>query len=50
MREHHLHDAVRTSLENFGQFYYYDPKDNDSERQVDIIPLYSLINVNKNQL
>ncbi len=28
MRKRKLHEAVRTSLENFGQFIYEDPKDN----------------------
>lgn len=45
MRDHHLHDAIRTSLENFGQIYYYDAKDADAERHVDIIPLYALSNL-----
>ena len=28
MREKGLHEAVRCSLENFGEFDYPDPKDN----------------------
>lgn len=45
LREHSLTDAIRTSLENFGEFYYYDPKDNDAERHVKIVPLYALSNI-----
>lgn len=45
MRQHNLHNAIRSSLEPFGEFVYYDPKDHDSERHVDIIPLYALSNV-----
>lgn len=44
MRQHHLHDAVRSSLEPFGELIYYDLKDDDAERHVDIIPLYALSN------
>ncbi|MGM9694658.1 MAG: ATP-binding protein [Alloprevotella sp.] len=42
MRKYHLGEAVRTSLENFGQLYYYDPQADNSERHVSIIPLYAL--------
>ncbi|MBO4802775.1 MAG: ATP-binding protein [Bacteroidaceae bacterium] len=45
MRMRQLHQALRTSLENFGQFDYYDPKDNFEQRHVDIIPLYALSNI-----
>lgn len=45
MRKRDAHDAIRTSLENFGQIYYYDTEDNDKERHVDIVPLYALSNV-----
>ena len=45
MRMRKLHQAIRTSLENFGQFDYYDPKDNFEQRHVDIIPLYALSNM-----
>lgn len=45
MRMRKLHDAIRTSLENFGQFNYDDPKDNFERRHVDIIPLYALSNL-----
>lgn len=45
MRERGLHSAVRASLENFGQLYYYDKKDGDTERCVDIVPLYALSNL-----
>lgn len=42
LREHRLHDAIRTSLENFGQLYYYDRECDNEERHVEIIPLYAL--------
>ncbi len=42
MRLRGLHEAVRTSLENFGQFEYYDPSDEFAERKVNIFPLYGL--------
>jgi len=45
MREHKLNEAIRTSLENFGQFYYYDPKAENTERHVHIVPLYALSNL-----
>lgn len=45
MRMRKLHDAIRTSLKNFGQFNYDDPKDNFERRHVDIIPLYALSNL-----
>lgn len=50
LREHKLHNAVRTSLENFGQFYYYDKEADGTERHVDIIPLYALSNLQGLQL
>ena len=45
MRKRQLHEAIRTSLENFGQFDHYDPKDNFEQQHVDIVPLYALINL-----
>ena len=45
MRMRKLHESIRTSLENFGQFDYYDPKDNFEKRHVDIVPLYALSNL-----
>lgn len=45
MRSHNLSKAIRTSLENFGKFYYLDPKDDNKKRDVDIIPLYALSNI-----
>ena len=47
MRQHHLHDGIRCSLEPFGEFVYYDPKDCDAERHVDVVPLYALGNIFK---
>lgn len=45
MRKRKLHDAVRTSLENFGQLDRFDPEDNFEQRHVDIVPLYALSNL-----
>ena len=45
LRSHKLCDAVRTSLENFGQLYYYDKTADDAERHVEIIPFYALSNL-----
>ncbi len=42
MREKHLTEAVRCSLENFGSFDYTDPEDSDAVRHVRICPLYAL--------
>ncbi|MBO7054981.1 MAG: ATP-binding protein [Bacteroidales bacterium] len=45
MRKRHLHDAIRTSLENFGKFNMLDSEDNFAQRNVEIIPLYALSNL-----
>ena len=45
MRKRKLHEGIRTSLENFGQFDYYDPEDQFEQRHVNIIPLYALSNL-----
>lgn len=50
LREHKLYNAIRTSLENFGQFYYYDKENKNAERHVEIIPLYALSNLKGLQL
>ena len=42
MREKHLHEAVRCSLENFGEINYSDPLDNGEMRHVRIVPLYAV--------
>lgn len=42
MRMRRLHLAVRTSLENYGQFEYADPSDEFEVRRVKVIPLYGL--------
>ena len=47
MGKRKLHNAIRTSLENFGQFDYYDPKDDNEQRHVDVIPLYALSNLSE---
>jgi hypothetical protein len=47
MRKRKLHEAIRTSLENFGKFDHYDPEDELEQRHVDVIPLYALSNLEK---
>ena len=42
MRDKHLNNAVRCSLENFGAFDYIDHDDDNAIRHVDICPLYAL--------
>lgn len=42
MREKHLNNAVRCSLENFGAFDYIDHDEDNAIRHVDICPLYAL--------
>ena len=42
MRDKHLKEAVRCSLENFGSFEYVDTEDNNAIRQVRICPLYAI--------
>lgn len=42
MREKHLTEAVRCSLENFGEFDYVDQEDKQAVRHVRICPLYAL--------
>lgn len=42
MRDKHLTEAVRCSLENFGEFSYTDKEDNDTIRHVSIYPLYAV--------
>ena len=42
MREKHLVEAVRCSLENFGEFTYVDADDAGAVRHVRICPLYAL--------
>jgi hypothetical protein len=46
MREKHLTDAVRCSLENFGQFTYEDKDDNNAVRNVSVCPLYAMSMMN----
>ena len=46
MREKHLTNAVRCSLENFGTFDYIDKEDADTMRHVQICPLYALSQLN----
>ena len=42
MREKHLTEAVRCSLENFGEFDHVDQEDKQAVRHVRICPLYAL--------
>jgi len=42
MQKHHLHHAIRTSLENFGTIEYTDSEDTGTVSLIDIIPLYAL--------
>ncbi len=45
MRKRKLHEGIRTSLENFGQFDYFDPEDEFGKRHVKVVPLYALSNL-----
>ena len=45
MRKKGFHNAIRTSLENFGEFEYADNEVHDAVRHVDIVPLYALSNL-----
>ena len=47
MRKKALHHAVRTSLENFGEFEYIDKESQNASRHVDVIPLYAMSNLCK---
>ena len=42
MREKHLTEAVRCSLENFGEFGYTDKENADTVRHVNVFPLYAV--------
>ena len=42
MREKKLTEAIRCSLENFGQFDYIDEKDDNAVRHVTLYPLYAI--------
>ena len=45
MRNKHITDAVRCSLENFSQLVYRDDKESDDLRHVTICPLYAVSNI-----
>lgn len=45
MRKRKLHEAVRTSLEPFGEFTYADPEAEFALRHVEVVPLYALSNL-----
>ena len=45
MRKKGLYRAIRTSLENFGEFEYVDKESQDEVRHVDVVPLYALSNL-----
>ncbi|MBP3285506.1 MAG: hypothetical protein J6M15_01000 [Prevotella sp.] len=42
MRERNLSQAIRCSLENFGEFDYTDDKADGAVRHVRILPLYAI--------
>ena len=47
MREKHLTEAIRCSLENFGSFSHTDKEDRDTARHVSVIPLYAVSQIIK---
>lgn len=47
MREKHLTDAFRCSLENFSKFEYVDKEDMNATRHVNVLPLYALSQLKK---
>jgi len=49
MHEKNIGNAVRTSLENFGEFDNFDHQDNDTKRHVSIIPLYAISKIVANK-
>lgn len=42
MNKKNLHEALRISLENFGEYTYSDPQANGAQRHVRIVPLYAV--------
>lgn len=47
MREKHLTEAIRCSLENFGSFSHTEKEDGDTARHVSVIPLYAVSQIIK---
>ena len=47
MREKHLSEAIRCSLENFGEFSYTDKEDAAAVRHVSVFPLYAVSQIIK---
>ena len=47
MREKHITEAIRCSLENFGEFCYTDKEDQDTIRHVSVFPLYAVSQIIK---
>ena len=45
MRQKHLTEAIRCSLENFTELEHVDKKDKDAVRHVQIIPLFAISNL-----
>ena len=45
MRQKHLTEAVRCSLENYSQLEYFDKKDDGALRHVQILPLFAVSNI-----
>ena len=44
MRQKHLTEAIRTSLENFSELVHIDRQDKDAVRRVQILPLFAISN------
>ena len=45
MRQKHLTEAIRTSLENFSELEHIDKQDRDAVRHVRILPLFAFSNL-----
>ena len=45
MRQKHLAEAIRSSLENFSELEHIDKKDQDAVRHVQIVPLFAISNL-----
>ena len=45
MRQKHLTEAIRCSLENYSQLEYFDKKDDGALRHVQILPLFAVSNI-----
>ena len=45
MRQKHLTEAIRCSLENYSQLKYFDKKDDGALRHVQTLPLFAVSNI-----